>query len=286
MNKTRKKTETVIEATRNYFSVPWREIFHYRDLLFLLVRRDFISKYKQTILGPSWFLLQPLLTTLVFTVIFGNFARIPTHQIPPVLFYMGGLLAWDYFAQSVSGVSNSLVGNAGLFSKVYFPRLIIPVSVVLSNLMKYGLQLIFFLCFYVYFKLFTAAGESFHPHAALFWLPAAVFATALASLGTGLWVCAVTVKYRDLQHLVGFSIQLWMYGTPVIYPLASVPEKWKWIILLNPMTQVVEFYRLAFFGTGSFSPQGALLSFLATAVLFLTGLYMFNRAQRTFVDTI
>ncbi len=278
--------ETIIEPSRDFFKIPWKEISHYRDLLFLLVRRDFVAKYKQTILGPLWFILQPLLTTLVFTVIFGHFARIPTNEIPPVLFYLCGLLAWDYFAQCFSGISYSLVTNLNLFSKVYFPRLIIPFSILLSNLMRSGLQLGIFLCFYFYFKLMTPASAVIHPGAWLLVLPAAWFVSAMASLGAGLLVSALTVKYRDLQHMISFSIQLWMYGTPIIYPLAVVPERWKGLMLLNPMTEVVEVYRLAFFGSGLLSFQGIALSAGITAALFLSGLYMFNKSQRTFVDTI
>ncbi len=278
--------EVVIERTRNYFQVPWRELVHYRDLLWLLVRRDFISKYKQTILGPVWFVLQPLLTTLVFTIIFGKVAKLPTDSIPPMLFYLCGLLAWDYFAQCAQATATSLSSNVHLFSKVYFPRLVIPLSIVVSNLMKYALQLCIFMGFYLYFKLATPASSVIDPNGAVFLLPVAVFMTALTSLGVGLWVCAMTVKYRDFQHLVGFSIQLWMYGTPVIYPMSLVPEKWKWLVLLNPMSEILEFYRYVFFGTSAPEIPALLLSFTVSLVIFLTGLFMFNRVERTFVDTI
>jgi lipopolysaccharide transport system permease protein len=278
--------ETVIAPSRHFFYFPMREIAAYRDLLFQLVRRDFVSKYKQTVLGPAWFMLQPLLTTLVFTVVFGNFAEIPTDRIPPLLFYLCGLLAWDYFAQSASGTAMTMLGNVHLFSKIYFPRLIMPLSVVLSNLMRYALQLCMFLGFYVYFKFHTNAGMYFHPSPWLFLLPLVLAMTIFISLGIGLCVSALTVRYRDLQHLVGFVLQLWMYATPVIYPLALVPDRWKWLALLNPMTQVVEFYRMAFFGAGTLSAVGLLICATATTVIFSAGLYLFNKAQRTFIDII
>lgn len=281
-----KPEETVIEPTRDYFRIDWREIFHYRDLLFLLVRRDFVSRYKQTLLGPAWFVLQPLLTTLVFTLIFGRFAKIPTNNVPPVLFYLCGLLAWDYFSQCVLATSAALLSNVNLFTKVYFPRLIIPFSIVISNLMKYGLQLAMFLGFYAYFKFFTNGVHPLHLNVSVILLPAAVFLTALTSLGAGLWVCALTVRYRDFHHLIGFVVQLWMYLTPIIYPLSVVPERWKWLALLNPMAEVVEYYRFAFFGTGTLTAQGLFISLGITLVLFLSGLYMFNRVEKNFIDTI
>ncbi len=278
--------ETVIEAGYNFFKINWKDVWAYRDLLFLLVRRDFVSRYKQTILGPAWFIFQPLMTTLVFTIVFGKFAKIPTNQIPPILFYLCGLLAWDYFAQCVSGISGSLISHVNLFSKVYFPRLIIPLSIILSNLMKYGLQFTVFLGFFFYFKFFTPASQYIHPNGWLALLPVILFMTALASLGVGLWVCAITVKYRDFQHLISFTMQLWMYGTPVIYPLSSVPEKWKWVVLMNPMTEIVEFYRFIFFGTGTLTFESVAFFMFVTTALFLSGLYMFNRVERTFIDTI
>ncbi len=278
--------ETIIQPTRSYLRINWKELWHYQDLLWLLVRRDFISKYKQTVLGPIWFVLQPLLTTLVFTIIFGKIAKLPTDEIPPMLFYLCGLLAWDYFSQCVTATSTSLTGNMSLFSKVYFPRLIIPLSIVFSNLMKYGLQLCIFIGFYFYFKLGTQSGALMHPQPQLLFLPVAVMSSALISLGAGLWVCAMTVKYRDFQHLVGFSVQLWLYATPVIYPMSMVPEKWKWLVQMNPMSAILEYYRYAFFGSPAPMADSLVISAVVTLTLFLSGLYMFNKVERTFVDTI
>lgn len=278
--------QTIIEPTHDFFKVKWVEIWNYRDLLYLLVRRDFISKYKQTVLGPAWFILQPLLTTIVFTVIFGKFAKIPLGQVPPILFYLCGLLAWDYFSQCLSGISGSLISNTNLFAKVYFPRLIIPLSLLLSNLMRFTLQLVVFLCFYAYFYFFTPAALFIHPSFAMTLLPIAVLFSALISLGFGLLICSLTVRYRDLQYVVGFTIQLWMYGTPIIYPLSAVPEKWRWIVLMNPMTQILEFYRLVFFGKGDLSFFNVLISLAVTVLFLFAGLYQFNKSEKTFVDVL
>lgn len=272
----------IIEPDRHFFKIDWKEIWDYRDLLFLLVRRDFISRYKQTVLGPLWFVIQPLLMTLVFSIIFGKFAKIPTDKTPPVLFYMCGLLAWDYFAQCLNGTATCLISNAALFKKVYFPRLIVPLSILISNLMKYSIQLVLFLCFLFYFE---GRDIIFVLEKIIFLVPA-IFLTAAIALGTGLIISALTVRFRDLQHLISFSIQLWMYGTPVIYPLSSVPESWRWVLLINPMTQIVEGYKIIFLGRGEISLTGILVSISVITAVFFLGLFMFSKAERVFVDTI
>ena len=277
---------TIIEASRGLLRIPWREMVQYRDLLFLLVRRDFVAQYKQTVLGPLWFILQPLITTFVFTVVFSKIARIPTDDLPPLLFYLCGMLAWSYFAGCLGHTSGVLTGYAGIFGKVYFPRLIVPLSIVLSRLIAFGVQLVTFLAFLVYFKFFTAAGASIHPRWAMLLIPALLVQSAVIGLGVGLWMAALTAKYRDFSFLAGFLTQLWMYATPVVYPLSLVPDKWKWVALANPMTGIVEAYRYAFFGVGVLNP-GYLGVSLAMGMLFLvTGLMLFNRAERTFIDTV
>ncbi len=278
--------EIVIQPTRDWFSIDWKGLLDYRDLLFLLVRRDFIAKYKQTLLGPAWFILQPLLTTVVFTLIFGNITKIPTEGIPPVLFYLCSLLAWSYFAQSLQAIAASLLVHSYLFSKVYFPRLIIPLSIIVSNLMAFALQLLTFLLFYLYFKFGTPIGARMDFNRVVFLLPFLLLQTAAVSLGVGLWIAAMTVRYRDLQHIVPLVTQLWMYLTPVIYPLSSVPEKWKGIMILNPMTSVVESYRYAFFGVGSLDAGFLITSFCLVFLILISGVFMFNRVEKTFVDTI
>jgi len=278
--------EYIIQPTSSWFRIPWRELLHYRDLLFLFVRRDFISKYKQTILGPLWFVIQPLLTTVVFTVIFGKVAKIPTDDLPPVLFYLSGLLAWGYFAQCMSGTSDTFAQNAGLFGKVYFPRLIIPLAVVVSNLMSFAIQLVTFLCFWVWFKFFTGAGDLFNFTAYLFALPVLLLLTAAIGLGVGLWMSALTAKYRDFTHLSVFLTQLWMYATPVVYPLSAVPERWQWVSALNPMTGIVEMYRYALLGSGTVQPMYLGISICTTILVLLTGLIIFSRTEKTFIDTV
>jgi lipopolysaccharide transport system permease protein len=278
--------EYIIQPTRGWARIPWRELVHYRDLLFLLVRRDFISRYKQTILGPLWFVIQPLMTTVVFTVIFGNVAQISTDGLPKPLFYMCGLLAWGYFAQCMGGTSTTFVSNAGLFGKVYFPRLIIPLSVVISSLMSFVIQLVTFLAFWVWFKFFTGAGALFHFTSFLLALPALLLLTAAIGLGVGLWMSALTAKYRDFTHLSAFLTQLWMFATPVVYPLSEVPQKWQWVSALNPMTGIVEVYRYALLGSGTVQPLFLGISAATTVIVLVTGMLVFAKTEKTFIDTV
>lgn len=278
--------EIIIQPNRSWFYIDWRGLLHYKDLLFLLVRRDFVARYKQTILGPLWFIIQPILTTLVFTVIFGKVAKIPTDGIPPMLFYLCGLLAWTYFASCLNSTSTSFVANANLFGKVYFPRLIVPLSVVISNLLAFAIQLVTFLVFYLYFKFFTTAGATIQPNLFLLILPLLLLQTGFLSLGFGLWLSALTAKYRDFTFLMGFLTQIWMYATPIIYPLSMIPQKWKFFVFLNPMAQIVEFYKYAFFGTGVIELNYLLISALMTIFVLVTGILIFNKVERTFIDTV
>lgn len=278
--------EIIIEPNRSWFCIDWKGLLHYRDLLFFLVRRDFVSRYKQTILGPLWFIIQPLLTTLVFTVIFSRVARISTDGLPPMLFYLCGLLAWTYFASCLKTNSTTFIDNANLFGKVYFPRLIVPLSVVISDLFAFAIQLATFLGFYFYFKYFTLGGASIQPNLFILALPLLLLQTAAISLGVGLWISALTAKYRDFKFLMEFLIQLWMYATPVIYPMSVIPGKWKVLLAINPMAIVVESYRYAFFGTGSLNFNYLLISAITTVIILLSGILIFNKTQRTFIDTV
>ena len=223
--------------------------------------------------------------TLVFTIIFGKVAKIPTDGLPPALFYLCGLLVWRYFADCLTTTSTSFTANANLFGKVYFPRLIVPLSVVISNLFAFAIQLVTFLGFLFYFKYFTAAGINIKPNLCIFALPLLLLQTAAVSLGIGLWLSALTAKYRDFQFLMGFLVQLWMYATPVIYPMSMVPEKWKPIFALNPMAPIVELYRYAFLGTGITNPSYLMISITTTIFVLLTGILIFNKTERTFIDT-
>jgi homopolymeric O-antigen transport system permease protein len=278
--------ELLIRPTRGWLHVDLPEVWRYRDLLFMLVRRDFIAKYKQTILGPAWFIVQPLLMTMVFTVIFGNVVGIPTDGLPPVLFYLAGLVAWNYFAQTFQHTGSTLVANAGLFGKVYFPRLVVPLSAVISNLVAFALQLATFLAFWLWFKLATPAGETIHITGAVGWLIPLLAQVAALSLGIGLWLSALTAKYRDFTFLTGFIIQVWMYATPVIYPLSQIPGQWRWLAVVNPMTMPVEATRLMFLGQGVVNPAYVALSVAMTLVLLVSGVIVFNKVEKTFVDTV
>ena len=278
--------QIVIAPNRRWFHFDWQGLLQYRDLLYFLVRRDFVSKYKQTILGPLWFIIQPILTTVFFTIIFGKMVRISTDSLPPVLFYLCGLLAWNYFSQCLNSTSVTLSANVHIFGKVFFPRLIVPVSVVMSNLFAFLLQFFTFLAFYIFYKFFTPAGALIRPTIFLWMLPFLVLQTAMLSLGVGLLISALTVRYRDFHHLMGFLSQLWMYATPIVYPMSSIPEKKRIILELNPMTSIVECFRFAFFGKGLIEPVFIVISMLVTILLFLVGLFAFNKVERTFVDLI
>jgi len=245
------RPRTVIQPSKGLLHTDWQELIEYRDLLLLLVRRDFLSKYKQSVLGPLWFIIQPLATTLVFTVIFGNVARLPTDGMPSVLFYLCALVPWNYFAANLSATSTTFTTNMHLFGKVYFPRLVIPLSVAVSNLIAFAIQLLTFLSFFVYFKFFTAAGPLIKPGLELVLVPVLLLQAAAASLGFGLLIAALTVRYRDLVYAMTFLVQLWMYATPVVYPLSMVTNlKWRIIAALNPMTAIVELFKHAFLGVG------------------------------------
>jgi lipopolysaccharide transport system permease protein len=279
-------SELVIRPTRGWLNLDLAEVWRYRDLLFMLVHRDFISKYKQTILGPAWFVLQPLMMTMIFTVIFGNVASIPTDGLPPVLFYLAGLVGWNYFAQTFQSTSGTLINNAGLLGKVYFPRLIVPLSAVISNLLALGLQLATFLVFWMYFRFFTASGASLEIDRSLVLFPLLMLQVAALSLGVGLWLSALTAKYRDFTFLTGFIIQIWMYATPVIYPLSQIPERWRWLAVLNPMTMPVETVKYMFLGRGTVTVEFVAMSVGITIALLLSGVLVFNKVEKTFVDTV
>jgi lipopolysaccharide transport system permease protein len=278
--------ELVIRPTRGWFHVNLADVWRYRDLLFLLVHRDFVAKYKQTILGPAWFILQPLLTTAVFSIIFGVVAQIPTDGLPPTLFYLTGLLGWNYFAQTFQSTSGTLVVNAGLLGKAYFPRLVVPLSAVISNFFAFALQLATLLSVWIYFKLFTAAGGQFGFSAGIVWFPLVLLQIAALSLGAGLWFSALTAKYRDLAFLSGFIIQILMYATPVIYPLSQIPEKWWWIAALNPITMPVEAIKVMFLGQGTIVSAYLAMSVAITIALLFSGTLIFNKFEKNFVDTV
>jgi len=273
----------VIRPGTGWFELHLGDLWRYRDLVSLFVRRDFVSLYKQTILGPLWFIIQPLLTTLTFTLIFGNIARLSTDGLPKILFYLSGITAWSYFSDCLMKTSDTFNGNSSLFGKVYFPRLAVPMSIVISNLIKFGIQLGLFLGFYFYF---LAKGAEIHVTWALLLLPVLVLLMAALGLGSGIIVSAMTTRYRDFRYLVQFGTQLLMYSTPVIFPLSKLPEQYRWIMLANPMTPVIETFRFAFLGTGTFSWPLLGISAAATTLILAAGVLLFNRVEKTFMDTV
>jgi lipopolysaccharide transport system permease protein len=273
----------VIRPKTAWFDLHLGDLWRYRDLVVLFVRRDFVSQYKQTILGPLWFIIQPLLTTLTYTVIFGNIAQFSTDGLPKILFYLSGVTAWNYFADCLTKTSDTFVTNANLFGKVYFPRLAAPVSVVISNLIRFAIQFGLFLGFYFYF---LARGAAIHANAALLSLPLLVLIMAALGLGSGIIVSSMTTRYRDLRYLVQFGVQLLMYSTPVIFPLSKLPDRYRWIMLANPMTPVIEAFRYAFLGTGDFSWGYLGFSGAAAALVLAGGVLLFNHVERTFTDTV
>ena len=279
------KYEIVIERSTGWLKVPWQELWDYRDLLVLLVQRDFISRYKQTILGPLWHLLQPLLTTAVF-VIFARAVGISTEGIPRPLFFLCGLLMWNYFSQNITTGGATFVNNSHLFGKVYFPRLIVPISVVIANLVAVALQAVPFLIFLGYYKFFTHELDDIHLTWGILLLPLPVIQTCLVSLGISLWMSASTAKFRDLVHLNQYIVQIWMFATPVLYPISIVPSHWRWVNWANPASVPVEAFRLCLFGRGVLEPHEIALSILITLFLLLSGIAIFQRVERTVIDTV
>ena len=275
--------DMVIRPKTGWFDLHLADLWQYRDLVMLFVWRDFVSQYKQTILGPLWFIVQPLLTTLTFTVIFGNIAQLSTDGLPKILFYLSGITAWSYFADCLMKTSETFNANAGIFGKVYFPRLAVPVSIAISNLIRFGIQLGLFLGFYGYF---LARGTAIHPTAALWLMPVLVLLMAALGLGAGIIVSSMTTRYRDLRFLVQFGVQLLMYSTPVIYPLSKIPGHYRWIMLINPMTSIIETFRYAFLGTGAFSWMYLGYTAGAAVVLLAAGVLLFNHVEKTFMDTV
>jgi len=274
----------VITPKIGWFDLRLKELWRYRDLIMLFVRRDFVAVYKQTILGPLWFLIQPLMTTLIFTVIFGKVAKIPTDGVPPTLFYLAGVTSWTYFANCLNKTSNTFVGNAGIFGKVYFPRLAIPVSVVISNLIAFGIQFVLFVGFVAWYGL--VADAAIKPNVWMLILPLLILQMALLGLGFGIIVSSLTTKYRDLTQLVGFGVQLWMYLTPIVYPISQLSEKWQTVMAFNPMAPVVEMFRYAFLGSGEINLTHYGISIAMTLVILLVGMTLFTRVEKDFMDTV
>lgn len=277
------KWDLVIKAKSSVFNIDFSSLWKYRDLIYLFVKRDFISQYKQTILGPLWFFIQPILTTLIFTVVFGNMAKIPTDGIPPFIFFLAGTVGWNYFADCLSKTSTTFTSNAHIFGKVYFPRLIVPLSIIFSNLMKFFVQFMILAVMLIYYK---TTGEEVKINRYVLLTPLLLILMAGLGLGFGIIITSLTTKYRDLQFLVAFGVQLLMYATPVVYPISFVPEQYRLFILLNPMSTVIETFRYAFLGAGELSWFWLMYSILFMLVLLIISLLIFSRVEKTFTDTV
>lgn len=272
-----------IRSRSGWFDLNLSEIWQYRDLIALFVRRDFVAIYKQTILGPIWFLLQPLISTLVFTVIFGQIAHIPTDGLPQILFYMSGLVVWNYFSGCLNSTSTTFTANAAIFGKVYFPRLAVPVSIVIINLLTLAIQSALLLSIITYFIL---KGAPIHFAWQVVLIPALILQVAALGLGLGILVSALTTRYRDLAFVMTFGVQLWMYATPIVYPLSQVPAHLYPVVAANPMTAIVETFRFALLGAGTFSPQALIISMAETLVILLVGVIVFSKVEKSFMDTV
>lgn len=275
-------SETITGET-GLFSVKIKDVWSYRDLLLMLVKRDFVAFYKQTILGPIWFFVQPLLTTLMFVLVFGKIAGLSTDGVPMLVFYLAGITMWGYFSECLNKTSTVFKDNAALFGKVYFPRLIMPLSIVVSNLIRLAIQLSLFI---IIWTVYLLKGSSIHPNAAILYLPLLVVIMAILALGLGMMISALTTKYRDLVFLMTFGIQLFMYATPVIYPLSSVTGQLRYFIVANPVTHIIETFRYGFTGSGNLDFVMILYSFIASMFVFFLGLAVFNKVEKSFIDSV
>jgi lipopolysaccharide transport system permease protein len=274
----------IIEPRNSLFDLRLKEVWRYRDLVAMFVRRDFVATYKQTILGPIWFFVQPLLTSLTYIIIFSRVANIPTDGLPPMVFYHAGITIWNYFADTLNKTATVFRDNANVFGKVYFPRLTMPVSIVISSLIRFFIQLSLFLGVWIFYL--VQGGTGIEPNIYIVLVPFLVVLMGLLSLGCGMIISALTTKYRDMIMLLAFGVQLLMYATPVIYPVSSIPEKYRWIIMANPVSSIVETFRFAFLGSGSFSWGSLAYSTVFTVIILFTGVIIFNKVEKSFTDTV
>jgi lipopolysaccharide transport system permease protein len=273
----------VITPKHGWFDLRWSELWRYRDLILLFVRRDFVATYKQTILGPVWFLIQPVMTTLMFTLIFGHIAKLSTDKLPPILFYMAGIVAWGYFSDCVNKTANTFTRNAGIFGKVYFPRLAVPVAIVVTNLLSFLIQFTMFMGFLTFFVL---QGYPVHPSWRMLVAPVLVVEMAALGLGVGCIVSSLTTRYRDLAMALTFGVQIWMYASSVVYPLSVMSPAMRKIMILNPMVPIIEAFRFSFLGAGVIEIWQLLVSFAVSTVVLLLGIVMFKHVEHTVMDTI
>jgi lipopolysaccharide transport system permease protein len=272
-----------IKADSSLFSVNFKELWHYRDLLLMLLKRDFITFYKQTILGPLWFFVQPIMTSLIYVVLFGQVAKLSTDDLPQIPFYLAGITIWNYFADSLVKTSSVFQSNASIFGKVYFPRLIMPLSIVFSGLLKFGVQFLLFIAVVLYY---TFIEKTIHPNLWVLMTPFLILLMAGFALGLGMIFSSMTTKYKDLSFLLAFGIQLYMYATPVVYPLSAMPEKYRWIVNANPLTGIFECFRYGYLGSGHFEPSSLIFTTLSVIILLFVGIITFNKVEKGFMDSI
>ncbi|MEZ7497278.1 ABC transporter permease [Flavobacterium sp. Arc3] len=275
-----------ITPKNKFFSLNLKEVWQYRDLLMLFVKRDVVTAYKQTVLGPLWYLIQPLFTSITFTIIFNNLAGITTGTVPPFLFNLAGITVWNYFTACLTGTSNTFGSNAGIFGKVYFPRIIVPISIVVSNLLKFGIQFFIFIVFYIYYY-FQGAAISLNILSLLF--PALIILMGVLGLGLGMIISSLVTKYRDFSYLIGFGVQLLMYVSAVVYPMALVAAKmpeYVWLVKYNPLAYIIESTRYMLLNVGELSVFGLLYTFMVTMIVFLVGILIFNKTEKSFIDTV
>lgn len=279
----REKWDLTIQPQKRWFDLHLQDLWRYRDLISLFIKRDFVTFYKQTILGPLWYIIQPILVTVVFTVIFKNIAGISTDGIPGYLFYLAGIVPWNYFSNCLNETSNTFIKNSAIFGKVYFPRLTVPVSIVIINLVKFGIQALLFIGFYIYF---IARGSPVRPTLLILLVPVLTLQMAVLSLGFGILVSSLTTKYRDLTFVMTFAVQLWMYASSVVIPASSIPSKYLPYYMLNPMASVIEAFRLACLGQGVVNITYMIISWAITLIILLCGILIFNRIEKSFMDTV
>ena len=274
---------TIIKPKTGWFDINLKELVQYKDLIVMFVKRDFKTMYKQTILGPLWIIINPLMTTLMFTIVFGNIANISTDGMPQIVFYMLGTTVWTYFSSCLTKTSSTFTGNAAIFGKVYFPRLVTPISTVISGLINFGVQFLMFLGFMAYFMI---KGSPIEPNLWILITPLLLVQLAALALGFGIIISSMTTKYRDLAVLVTFGVQLWMYATPVVYPASQIGGKLKTLMMLNPVSPIVESFRYAFLGSGSIPWNYLGISVVTTLVVLFAGVVLFSRVEKTFMDTV
>lgn len=282
MNEPQQKWTETIDADHSLLDLKLKEVWRYKDLVYMFVKRDFVSSFKQTILGPIWFFINPILTTIVYLVIFGRIAKLPTDGAPPLLFYLAGVTLWNYFSSSLLATSSTFTGNAGIFGKVYFPRLVTPLSIVISNLMRFGVQFLLFILAWAYY---FNKGEA-HPNIWVLATPLLILLMALFALGVGMIFSSLTTKYKDLAMLLGFGVSLYMYATPVIYPVSSLPGFFKKLAYYNPLTGIFECFKYAWIGVGDFSPAMLGISTVIILILLMIGIVVFNKVEKSFMDTV